>query len=302
MTPVARVTAQAKINLLLRVLAREVGGYHAIETIFARLDLGDDVGVRLTNGRSLDCTGPALPAAGLGPMERNLAYRAALAYVDATGWPTGFAIEIDKKIPVGGGLGGGSADAGAVLRALDALAPNPLGPRLLELAAALGADVPFMTIESPMALAWGRGERMLHVPALAAEPVLIAVPDFGVATSDAYGWLSESRDEHAPVSRVLRPESLASWSALATLAQNDLESVVARRHGVIAELVDQVRAAGAFISMMSGSGSAVFGVFSAHGAHGARGAAPKVEIPPRAGVTTILTSTSERVVRVGVEQ
>ncbi|MEP6494206.1 MAG: 4-(cytidine 5'-diphospho)-2-C-methyl-D-erythritol kinase [bacterium] len=303
MTPVAHVTAQAKVNLLLRVLGREVSGYHAIETIFLRLDLADDVRVRVAGGKTLDCSGAAIPASGLGPTERNLAFRAAEAYANATGWPNGFAIEVEKRIPVGGGLGGGSADAGAVLRALDALAPNPLGARLIDLAAPLGADVAFMTIQSPMALAWGRGERMLPASPLAAQPVLLAVPDFAVAAGDAYSWLSADRADYTPSSRVLRPESLGSWASLAALAENDLEPVVARRHGVIAELAGEIRAAGALISMMSGSGSTVFGVFSAHGAFGARGAAPQVAgIPPRAGVTTILTSTSERVVRVDLEE
>ena len=120
----ARVAAQAKINLMLRVLAREALGYHQIETLFCRLALADDVVVRVTPGaRTLDCRG-----AGVGPTERNLAYRAALAYAEARGWPDGFAIEIDKHIPVGGGLGGGSADAAAVLRALAALDPAPMSP------------------------------------------------------------------------------------------------------------------------------------------------------------------------------
>src|SRR3954463_6785157 len=100
MSEVARVLAQAKINLYLRVLAREASGYHSIETLFQRLDWGDDVVVRLTPGRTLDCTGASLPPGGLGPVEKNLAYRAAVAYVEATGWATGFTIEIDKRIPV----------------------------------------------------------------------------------------------------------------------------------------------------------------------------------------------------------
>jgi 4-diphosphocytidyl-2-C-methyl-D-erythritol kinase len=165
-TPVARVSAQAKINLILRVLAREASGYHSIESVFLRLDLADQVTVRIAPGRTLDCHGATLPTAGLGPMERNLAFRAAVAYAEAVGWPSGFSIDVDKRIPVGAGLGGGSADAGAVLRALDALSPTPLGSRLVELATPLGADVPFMTIDSPMALAWGRGERLFPLHAL----------------------------------------------------------------------------------------------------------------------------------------
>ena len=139
----ASVIAQAKVNLLLKVLAREADGYHQLETLFCRLALGDVVTVHaVPHGRSLDCVGPTMPPGGLGKVEDNLAWRAAAAFVDAAGWPDGFAIEITKHIPVGGGLGGGSADAGAVLRALNALAPTPLSPaRLLHVSAQLGADV-----------------------------------------------------------------------------------------------------------------------------------------------------------------
>ncbi|MDF1505979.1 hypothetical protein PYV61_23705, partial [Roseisolibacter sp. H3M3-2] len=183
----ARVVAQAKVNLFLRVLAREDSGYHQLETLFQRLELGDDVTVRVgVRGRSLDCGG-----ADLGPVERNLAWRAAEAYRAATGWPDGHAIEIRKRIPVGGGLGGGSADAGAVLRALGALAATPLAADgLLGLAAPLGADVPFLTAEAPLALAWGRGERMLALPPLPARPVWLALSDAGVPTAWAFGALA----------------------------------------------------------------------------------------------------------------
>jgi len=290
----ARVTAQAKINLLLRVLAREASGYHSIETVFLRLDLGDDVRVRVASGRSLDCAGRAMPAAGLGPPERNLAFRAAAAYAEATGWPAGFAIEIDKRIPVGGGLGGGSADAGAVLRILDALSPHPLCVRLVELAASLGADVAFMTIESPMALAWGRGERLLPLHALQARPVLLVVPDFAVATADAYAWLAADRGPYVPVAEVIAADSLATWESLTLVASNDFERVVAARHPIIAKLVDELAAADAVLSMLSGSGSAVFGVFEEQ--------ADAAAITRSTGFTTIVTATSDRVVRVALDQ
>src|SRR5262249_54570602 len=148
---------------------------------------------------------------GLGPAEKNLAYRAAVAYAEATGWPHGFAIEVDKRIPVGGGLGGGSADAGAVLRALDALSPKPLGHRLVELATPLGADVPFMTIESRMALAWGRGERLLPLRPLASRGVILVIPPFGVGTADAYGWVSTDRGTYTPTASVLNSDAIATW-------------------------------------------------------------------------------------------
>src|SRR6476620_6036955 len=166
--PAARVAAWATLNLALRLLARAASGFHDLETLFCRIALADDVIVRVGEGseRSLSCTGDALPEGGLGAPEANLAWRAAEAYAAFDNWPRGFAIEIEKRIPVGGGLGGGSADAGAVLRALDALSPSPLGFRLAELGAELGSDVPFLTLESPYALAWSRGERLMPLPTL----------------------------------------------------------------------------------------------------------------------------------------
>lgn len=290
MTLSARVRAQAKINLILRVLAREASGFHSIETVFLRLDLSDEISIRITNGRSLDCSGPAVPAGGLGAVERNLAYRAADAYARATGWPAGFAIEIEKHVPVGGGLGGGSADAGAVLRALDALSSNPLGPRLVELAASLGADVPFMSIDSPVSLAWGRGERLHPLKPLESKPILLAIPDFGIATADAYTWLAASRGHYAPVGAVLAADALATWEEIARVATNDFEGVVARRHPVIAELIDRFRSMDALIAMLSGSGSTVFGVFDE--------APAGSNVTHATGLRTIATKTSDRVVRV----
>lgn len=261
----ARVAAQAKVNLLLRVLARESSGFHAIETVFLRLALADTVVVRVgdsLHGRTLDCSGPALPPAGLGATETNLAYRAACAYADATGWPGRFAIELTKEIPTGAGLGGGSADAGAVLRALDALSPSPLGRRLCELAPALGADVAFMTIDSPMALAWGRGERLLPLPVLSPRPVVVLIPSFQVATKDAYEWLAHDRGTYEARGALVQPTELDTWEGIAAIAVNEFEPVVSRRHPAITAYVDALRDTGASPAMMSGSGSAVFGVYA----------------------------------------
>jgi len=291
--PTARVLAQAKVNLVLRVLAREASGYHSIETVFLRLDLSDVVGVRVADGRSLDCVGPTVPPAGLGPVEPHLGFRAAVAYSEAVGWPRGFAIEIEKRIPVGAGLGGGSADAGAVLRALDAMSPNPLGPRLIELATALGADVPFMTIESPMALGWGRGERLFPLRVLEPRPVAIVVPDFPISTPDAYGWVSGDRGAYVPAAEVIAPDSLATWEEIVAVACNDFEAPVARRHPQIAEIADTLDSMDALISMMSGSGSTVFGVFAEE---------PDIAAIVRStGCSALATKTSDRVFRVEVE-
>ena len=259
----ARVLAHAKINLILRVLAREESGFHALETVFARVALGDDVTVRATaSGRSIECTG-----AETGPPERNLAYRAALAFAESTGWPTGFAIDIEKRIPVGGGLGGGSADAGAVLRALAALSPRAVSEeQLLRIAATLGSDVPFLTTTAPLALAWGHGERMLALPALPERDVALVAPGFPVSTAEAYSWLAAERSTIAHHSaappQLLSLADLATWESIAPLAANDFEPVVSRRHPEIPRITAALRSAGASIALLSGSGSTTFGLFA----------------------------------------
>ena len=302
MIRVARVVAQAKINLLLRVLSREESGYHSLETVFLRLALGDSVTVRVgtgVHGRTLECYGGAMPRAGLGPIEQNLAYRAAVAYANATGWPPTFAIEVEKRIPVGGGLGGGSADAGAVLRALDALAPVPLGLRLPELAVGLGADVPFLTLEHPMALAWGRGERLLPLPVLAKRPVVLLAPGFSVVTAEAFAWLAATRGPYLARAAVLEPSDLATWEAIAARAMNEFEAVVAARHPEISRYVDALRAEGAVPALMTGSGSVVYGMFD--DALTAAAVAAKLTSAFAGGdVRGVVTDTAERVERVAI--
>ena len=260
----ATVLAQAKINLFLRVLAREVNGYHQLETLFCRLTLGDEVRVRLTDaGRSLDCAGIAMPPGGLGPTEKNLAWRAAVAFMEATAWKTGFAIEIEKRIPVGGGLGGGSADAGGVLRALNALAPVPLSAhQLLRLGAALGADVPFLTQDaSPLALAWGRGDRLMPLAPLRERPCILFAFSSGVSTADAYRWLTE--EPASPAGAIAyRDQQLSRWEDVELMAFNEFERVVLPRHPIIRRVIDGLRhpqIRDAFpVVLMSGSGATVF--------------------------------------------
>jgi 4-diphosphocytidyl-2-C-methyl-D-erythritol kinase len=256
--PEARIAAQAKINLRLKILAREAEGYHSVETVFTRIDLADDLVVRpLTSGRFIDCKG-----ADLGPVELNLAYRAAMTYAGATGWPDGFAIEITKHIPVGGGLGGGSADAGGVLRALDAMAPMPLGPRLVTLAAELGADVPFLTIDAPFALAWSRGERMMALPTLPSRPIVILTPSKGIATKEAYGWVAENRLGFSPTAFIIDSSTVREWTRMASIATNDFDGVVFARFPELARGAAVLRQNGALVSFLAGSGSSVIGVFN----------------------------------------
>jgi 4-diphosphocytidyl-2-C-methyl-D-erythritol kinase len=256
-----QVRAPAKVNLRLRILAREASGYHQLETIFLRLELADVVRVRRARGQSFDVSGE-VSAAALGPTEKNLAWRAARAYAEAAELRDGWAIELEKHIPIGGGLGGGSADAGAVLRALDAMSPSPLGDaHLLALAATLGADVPFLTSTCTCALGWGRGERLLALDAPPVRDVVLLVPAFGINTAEAYGWLSShSRAVLPDEPGVLDPAALATWEGISTIAVNDFETVVAAHHPVLAAMVEALRAAGCAPAMLSGSGSVVYGV------------------------------------------
>ena len=294
------VAAQAKLNLRLRILARESNGFHQLETLFLRIDLADTVRIRRTSGaRTLDVIGD-VDVATLGPVEKNLAWRAAESYFDASGMRGGFAIEMEKRIPIGGGLGGGSADAGAVLRALAAMDDASRDPALLlGLATALGADVPFLASEHAYALAWGRGERML---ALAPPPpcdTMLVVPSFAVSTAEAFGWLDGMGPAREPrqivEGQVLEPTTLSDWTSLQALHGNDFEAAVEAHHPEIRDLLDFLRAHGCVLRMMSGSGSTVFGM----GASSSPGASREGTLPQLpAGAKVIRTRTSARVEQV----
>ena len=293
---VVRVAAQAKLNLHLRVLAREASGFHSLETIFHRIDLADDITIETTSeSRTI-----AVEGTETGPPELNLAFRAAEAFSRHAGWPGGFRIELSKRIPVGAGLGGGSADAGAVLRALNAVAPRRIGaPGLLSLAASLGSDVPFLTSESVMALAWGRGERMLSLPALARHDLLLMTPAFSVSTADAYRWLDEDRArQHASNSMMDYPDSgpggpepslidagsLSNWSSILRFARNDFEAPVAARHPEMVDYLARLRGSRSIFAHMTGSGSTIFGVLDSPPDYA------KVPEEHRQNVTTTKTS------------
>ena len=137
---------------------------------------------RTAEDLSIEVVGPAL-----GPEEENLAYRAAQLLIDRVNCSDGVRIRLTKNIPTGAGLGGGSSDAGATLRALNVLLGDPLSStQLLELAGKLGSDVPFFTEGSGAALAWGRGERLVTVPTLEDTHVVLALPPVSVSTALAY--------------------------------------------------------------------------------------------------------------------
>lgn len=287
----ARTLAQAKINLALRVLGKETDGYHAIETVFLRLELGDDVELRVTSGkRSLKCY-----EMRDWPPEGNLAYRAAALFADETGWPKGFEIEIVKNIPIGGGLGGGSADAAAVLRILNGLARKPVSEEaLLDLAGRLGSDVPYLVSDYAMAMAWGRGDKLLRLDPLPLRDVQLFFPPFGIDTAQAYGLLEESRGDSSSRSPELTTEMFADWDSAARNSVNDFEPIMRPRWPEIDTLLTRGARSGHFYRM-SGTGSTVFKVAGVNTRSvESKSSPPSLVVPP--GTRSIITRTSTSVV------
>ncbi len=254
-----RVAAHAKVNLFLRILARETSGFHQIETAFALLELADELVVRRTDsGVTLEVSGP-----DLGPSDENLAVRAARLVLDATGNHFGVAIKLAKRIPVRAGLGGGSSDGAAALHAVNMLAGNAV-PRheLLHFAAKLGADVAFFAGGAALALAWGRGERQFRMPPPPSLPALVAVPPIQVATPDAYAWWDEQNRSPAPRGPVnLDADALSTWGSIGRLGGNDFETVVFGKRPELRSLYQRVAETGPVWVRLCGSGSAVAAVY-----------------------------------------
>ena len=278
--PRLRVRACAKINLTLRVLGIHPDGYHELRTTFQSLALHDTLTFsRRRGGLAITSDDPACPIG-----ETNLVWRAAShlwSEAGRRGAMPGVAVHIRKRIPMQAGLGGGSSDAAAALRGLTALWGLRLDDTRLEaIGRKLGADVTFF-LRGGTALGVERGD--LLFPLADAQPgwVVLARPDFGVSTRDAYAWWDEAfiaSGRVVPVGRGLPGE----WT-------NDLELPVASRHPRITELIRRLRKAGARYAAMSGSGSAVFALFDERAA--AARAAAAMSGP---GTTAWVTRTLNR--------
>jgi 4-diphosphocytidyl-2-C-methyl-D-erythritol kinase len=280
-----RITAPAKVNLRLRVLAREASGYHSLETVFCAISLADTLTVRRSEpGIRLVVEGEV----DTGPPERNLVVRAAERFGRELGSELGVEIRLAKQIPSAAGLGGGSSDAAACLRALNALLGEPFKNRsLLQMGAELGSDVPFFLCGSPLALAWGRGERLLPLPALPERCVLVAHPGEPIPTADAFARIAERRGgTTAPEAFTFPAGALGSWGGLAQVACNDFEPVAEESIPRLKNALAAMRDAGSEIALLAGSGSAVFGVFpSAESRDGACGDVKALGLAPWAATT-----------------
>jgi len=260
-----RFEAPAKVNLLLTVGERDTAGYHRVETIMQAVDLCDLVEVRRTErGVDLACRGT-----DVGPDEKNLAYRAARAFLREVRPEGGVHVSLTKRVPSGAGLGGGSSDAAAVLRLANRLWGRPLdSSSLAELGAALGVDVSFFLGPGTRALGEDRGDRLTPLPPLPEASVVLVLPPVHVSTAEAYGWLDAAR-AHAggggsPGSaRASVPEVPACWDAVAKAAENDFETVVPAAVPEVARALKELRETDPSLALLSGSGGACFAVYRA---------------------------------------
>jgi 4-diphosphocytidyl-2-C-methyl-D-erythritol kinase len=252
------LSAAGKINLFLRVLSEEVDGFHHVETLYQSVDVRDKVEI-IRGGDELEFETKGLEAP-TGP--DNLAFKAAQRYLDAAGMDEALKIRVEKSIPVGAGLGGGSADAAAVLTGLNVLFEEMLtAPEMIMVAGSLGSDVPF-ALKGGTAIGWSRGDRLVSLSPLPSWPVLICIPDFKVDTGDAYRMLDVRGGVEKPGSIRYDPADFYSLGTFKGLVGNDFESIIQENHHALVEIKDTFRQLGGQVVQMTGTGSAVFALFS----------------------------------------
>ncbi len=244
-------TAPAKINLALHVHRRRPDGYHELETLFAFLRDGDTIRLEAAEAPSFRLTGPfGAILAGEGD---NLVTRAAAAFAEAFGTDPAVAIELEKHLPIASGIGGGSADAAATLRALARLwGVAPDEPRLFAIAEGLGADVPACLL-GKSAVGEGKGEKLRPVEGVTDVPVLLVNPGVAVSTAAVFkAWDQVDRGPIPPGSLIER----------AIAGRNDLEPPARAIAPVIAEVLGMLAAApGVVLARMSGSGATCFALY-----------------------------------------
>ncbi len=272
----AIVFSPAKINLFLAVTGRRMDGFHDLVSVAALLDFGDELEAveskvesrKASGGFSLECDHPEVPTDG-----SNLILKAAAAFASATGWPVrqaqgkqgGVRFKLTKRIPVGAGLGGGSGNAVAALRALEKLSGVKLATgRLAGIAAGLGSDCALFLHEAPV-VGRGRGERVEPLPAAAAarlrgRRVLVFKPSVGVGTAWAYGRMAARGADYLRPDRV--EAKLAEWITSGAPAEgllfNNMEPAVFAKFPALPLLLDRLRRETGLQPRMSGSGSACF--------------------------------------------
>lgn len=255
------VNAFAKVNLGLFVVGRRPDGFHDLETVFYPIGLHDTVTLAPSPSIELRCDHPSVPTDA-----SNICWKAVLRSQEVSGTTAGASVSIIKRIPVGAGLGGGSTNGAAVLRSLPQLWERDIpAATMKEIALSLGSDVPFFLGDGP-AYGEGRGERLTPMTVRMPYWLLLVNPGIHVSTPWAYRRLSDVRNgafPHRPSMRTMIAQGGPEWYLR---AENDFESVVFGEHPEIADVKEQLTGNGAVLSLMSGSGSSVFGLFASRAA------------------------------------
>jgi 4-diphosphocytidyl-2-C-methyl-D-erythritol kinase len=255
----ARVSAFAKINLALKVLNRRADGYHELRTVYQTVSLADTLEIEFTAGPHT-----RIEVQGAPEIPDNLIEHAARLTLEAMRITGQVRFGLTKRIPIGAGLGGGSSDSAAVLLALPVLAGKHIPLEgLMELAAQLGSDVSFFLLGG-RAVALGRGTELYPIPEHGSPPALLVAPYLHISTAEAYRALGRELTSGPPQSMISSFQSCI-WQETEGLAgplgENDFESVIFDRHPRLKSLKRQLERLGAHPAMLSGSGSALFGIF-----------------------------------------
>lgn len=250
------VKAPAKINLFLDIVGKLPNGYHEIESVMQTVDLFDYVKVEKDDEITVDCNNNAPEG------ENNIAFKAAKLFFERTEIKSGAKISIDKRIPMQAGMAGGSADAAAVLFGLNKIFDEPISEKeLCEIGAKCGADVPF-SIKGGTMLAEGIGEKLSSLPEMADCWLVIVKPDISMSTPESYKYYDEHRLcalEHPELSAFLSALEENDPASLSEKLYNVLEHTV--KDPIIGKIKSEMLSLGALGSMMTGSGTAVFGIF-----------------------------------------
>ncbi len=251
--------AFAKLNLTLDVLGKREDGYHDLKSVMQAISIRDDVEIDVGTGKpwSLECSMEGIPTD-----RSNLAWKAAEVYCDAMKKnPDGLAIRITKRIPSGAGLGGGSADAAAVLRALNRHYGDPLSIlALAELGAQVGSDVPFCVL-CGTAMVEGRGERLRKLPDMPECVFVVCKPEFSISTAELYKKLDSVAIARRPDQQAMETALLAGdLTRVADLLCNVFDPVVTAEHLELNYIKSICNSYGALGMQMTGSGSAIYAI------------------------------------------
>jgi 4-diphosphocytidyl-2-C-methyl-D-erythritol kinase len=257
-----KVPAFAKVNLRLDVLGKRPDGYHELRTIFQTISLYDEVRLRKSSKPGISLVIQGNQSLAQEPVQKNLVYRAVEALRRELKIRQGVEIELWKAIPAGRGLGGGSSDAAAALTGYQRLVGKEVpAARLIEVAASLGADVPFFLLGG-RALGVNKGDEIYPLADIPEQAVLVVSPrDIHVPTPDAYRWLKAPQLTKPAATPKLWGFCALCWSAQGSGLSNDFERPVFRRHPRLGRIKRELLQRGATEALLAGSGSAVIGFF-----------------------------------------